>query len=79
MVFIFKTIDILNSFNYYISIVPKQATPMSEKINLISLFIYLIFIVEMAGVALDQEEQARKIMIINHQLWLHETQTKETE
>lgn len=52
---------------------------MTEKLNLISLFIYLIFIVEMAGVALDQEEQAKKIMIINHQLWLHEAQTKETE
>lgn len=52
---------------------------MSEKINLISLFIYLIFIVEMAGVALDQEEQARKIMIINHQLWLNEAKIKETE
>lgn len=51
---------------------------MTEKLNLISLFIYLIFMVEMAGVALDKEEHARKIMIINHQLWLHEAQ-KETK
>lgn len=59
--------------------IKKQATLMTEKLNLISLFIYLIFVVEMAGVALDQEEQARKIMIINHQLWLNEAKIKETE
>lgn len=51
---------------------------MIEKLNLIALLIYLIFMAEMAGKALDKEEHARKIMIINHQLWLHEAQ-KETK
>lgn len=52
---------------------------MGEKLNLIALLIYLIFMAEMAGKALDQEEHARKIMVINHQLWLYDNQTKETE
>lgn len=52
---------------------------MTEKLNLIALLIYLIFMAEMAGKALDQEEKARKIMITNHQLWLHDNQTKETK
>lgn len=48
-------------------------------LSVICLFVIMWVFVHMAGKALDQEEQARKIMIINHQLWLHETQTKETE
>lgn len=49
---------------------------MTEKLNLISLFIYLIFMVEMAGVALDKEEKARHDMIENHKDYLSQNQTK---